>query len=120
MSTILIVEDEKYIAQFISINLSTRGYDTLHAETVREALDLMRKYVPQLLIVDLKLPDMSGWEMLSVIDNDPTLTKLPVIIMTASYMVKQMDEYPYPKIVEKLVKPFGAAQLLRAVSAIIS
>ncbi|MHB8628809.1 MAG: response regulator [Aggregatilineales bacterium] len=120
MSTILIVEDDKYIGQFIAINLSTRGYDALLAETVQEGLDLLRKFAPQLLIVDIKLPDMSGWDMLNIIDSDPTLAKLPVIIMTASTLPHQANEYSYSNIVETLIKPFGAIDLLRVVGAVVT
>jgi DNA-binding response OmpR family regulator len=120
MPTILIVEDDSYICQFITINLRMRGYDTLQAETVQEGLQLLKEFAPQLLIVDIKLPDMSGWDMLNAIDKDPTLSKLPVIVMTASPTLGPSDERPYPNIVEKLIKPFGAMDLLRAVGAIVS
>ena len=120
MSIILIVEDEKYIGQFMSINLSMRGFDVLQAETAQEGLELLRKFAPQLLIVDIKLPDMSGWDMLKLIDKDPTVANLPVIITTALDLFEHQNGYPYPNIVDKLIKPFDATDLLRAVGAVVS
>lgn len=118
MPTILIVEDDKYISQFIAVNLRMRGYEALEAPTVQEGLDLLKNSRPQMLILDIKLPNMSGWDMLKTIDNDPALTKLPVIIMTASALPQQSDEYAYSNLIEKLIKPFDAMALLHAVSAV--
>ncbi len=118
MPSILVVEDDNYIHQFITVNLTMRGYDTLQAATVQEGLQLLREFGPHLLIVDLKLPDMSGWDMLNAIDNDPTLSKLPVIVMTA--MPNAPNESSYPNVVEKLIKPFDTIDLIRAVGAFVS
>ena len=118
MPTVLIVEDEPHIRQFVIINLKARGYKTLDAETAEDGLQLLKKYRPQALILDIKLPGMSGWGMLNAIDHDPTLTKLPVIIMTASSVLSQPDEYLYPNISEKLNKPVSVTELMQAVQSI--
>ncbi|MHB8625044.1 MAG: response regulator transcription factor [Aggregatilineales bacterium] len=118
MPTVLIVEDEKHICQFISINLKARGYDTLQANSAEEGLQLWKKFAPDALILDIKLPGMNGWSMLKIIDNDPTTSKLPVIIMTASSVLSQPDEYPYPHIIEKLIKPISVMDLVRPISAV--
>ena len=118
MPTVLIVEDEPHIRQFVIINLKARGYKTLDAETAEDGLQLLKQYRPQALILDIKLPGMSGWGMLNAIDNDPTLPKLPVIIMTASSVLSQPDEYLYPNISEKLNKPVSVTELMQAVQSI--
>jgi len=118
MATVLIIEDEKNIRQFVAVNLRVRGYDILQAESAEQGLDLIREHAPQALILDIKLPGLGGWGMLKVIHNDPALPKLPVIIMTASSVISQPDEYLYPFTVEKLIKPVALADLLRAVQKI--
>ncbi len=118
MPTILIVEDEQHIRQFIKVNLSIRQYDTLQAGTGEEALQMLRDFSPHALILDLKLPDMSGWNLLNRIDDDPTVSKPPVIIMTAASTLSQPDEYPYGHIVQRLAKPVSVTDLLAAISAI--
>jgi CheY-like chemotaxis protein len=117
--SILIVEDDHDICRFIAINLKIRGYEILQAETAQEGLHLLRDFAPQLLILDIRLSGMTGWEMLNVIDNDPTLSKLPVILMTASVLPDQANEYSYANVVAKLTKPFDTKALLRAVSAAV-
>ena len=118
MPTVLIVEDEAHIRQFVAVNLRARGYDTLSAESAEGGLILLKTDMPQALILDIKLPGMSGWDMLSVIDHDPTLPKLPVIIMTASSVLSQPNQYPYANIVDKLNKPVSVTSLMHAVQSI--
>ena len=120
MPTILVVEDDRHICKFITINLKARGYDILAAETVQDGLRLLKELVPQLLILDLKLPDASGWQMLREIDSDPMLSKLPVVIVTASSPLSMPDEYSYPNIVKKLSKPFSSCDLTQVVGAVFA
>jgi len=118
MPTILVVEDEESIRRFITVNLNARHYETLQASTCEEGLQLIKDYMPNALILDLKLPDMTGWDMLMQIDGDPQLIKPPVIIMTAASTIAQPNEYAYAHIVQKLAKPASVAELLEAVAAI--
>lgn len=111
MPTVLIVDDDKHICQFININLKKRGYETAEAQTVQDGLVLLKKHQPCLLILDLKLADASGWDMLREIDSDPALAKVPVIILTASSL-EQANAYRYPNIAGRLTKPFEVATLL--------
>ncbi len=120
MPTILVVEDDPHICKFITINLRARGYDTMAAETVQEGLRLLKELVPQLLILDLKLPDATGWQMLREIDSDPMLSKLPVVIVTASSPFSLPDEYSYPNIVKKLIKPFSSFDLTQVVGSVFA
>ena len=111
MSTVLIVDDDKHACQLITINLKKCGYETVEAQTLQDGLTLLKKHQPHLLILDPKLADVSGWDMLREIDSDPTLGKVPVIIVTASFL-EQANAYPYPHIVGWLTKPFEVADLV--------
>jgi DNA-binding response OmpR family regulator len=118
MSTLLIVEDEPNIGQFIMVNLRARGFAVQYVPNAEDGLALLQTFKPEAFILDIKLPGISGWEMLKVIDNDPVLPKIPVIIMTASSVFSQPDEYGYSNIVEKLIKPVSVTELLRAIRII--
>jgi CheY-like chemotaxis protein len=111
MPTVLIVDDDKNISQLIAIHLRNRGYNTLEAQAVQAGLDLLKRHGPQLLVLNIRLPGASGWDMLKLIDSDQELPKLPVVIMTAS-VLGLVDEYAYPNIVGRLTKPFEANELL--------
>jgi two-component system cell cycle response regulator DivK len=119
VTAILVVEDDENICQMITRNLNIRGYDTLQAASAREGLQILKKFTPQLLVLDIRLPSgVSGWLMLKEIDNNPALPKLPVIIMTASFSAHQRETYPYPNIVGQFKKPFAVKDLLQVVSAV--
>ena len=115
MPTVLIVEDEVHIRQFVALNLKARGFEVLPVDNAEDGLQQLRDHAPGALVLDIKLPGMSGWSMLEMIDSDPTLPKVPVIIMTASSVLSAPDEFPYEHIIERLAKPVSVDQLLTAV-----
>jgi CheY-like chemotaxis protein len=116
MATVLVVEDEPNIRKLVSVNLTSRGYTVLEASTVPQALDQLRAVMPDLMILDIKLPEMTGWDLLTQIATDPTVTmKFPVVAMTASILEAQVDHDRYPNIVDVLIKPFSTTRLMTAI-----
>ncbi len=85
MSTVLVVEDEAHIRQFVAVNLKVRGFEVLPVANAEDGLQQLRGHAPDALVLDIKFPGMSGWNMLERIASDPTLPKVPVILMTASH-----------------------------------
>src|SRR5579859_2255236 len=114
MPTVLIVEDEEHIRDLVTINLNKRGYQTLEAGNVQDGLDLLNRNRPDLLILDIRMPDASGWDLLRTIDSKQCLAKVPVVIMTASTL-KMGNEYLYSNVVGKLIKPFTIAELVQMI-----
>ncbi len=117
MVTVLVVEDEPNIRKLVIVNLINRGYQVLEAMNVPQALEHLHATAPDLMILDIKLPELSGWDLLTQIATDPTLTdvKVPVVVMTASIMDAQIDHTHFPNVVEVLIKPFSTHRLLAAV-----
>lgn len=113
---ILVVEDEATISNFICRALASAGYRTLTARTGSEALTLFFSHRPELVLLDLGLPDMDGLEVLEQLRSDPG-QEIPVIILTArdreSEKVRALDlgadDY--------VVKPFGVAEVLARIRA---
>ncbi len=115
MKTVLIVEDDTNIRQFVAVNLRARGYAVVQAGSAEEGLQQLHAHSPGALVLDIKLPGMSGWDMLVQIVADPKLPDLPVIIMTASPLSDHTGEQPYSNIADKLVKPVSVADLMLAI-----
>jgi two-component system sensor histidine kinase/response regulator len=116
MTTVFVVEDEPNVRKLVTVNLSSRGYTVREASNVPQALDLLRATTPDLLILDIKLPEMTGWDLLAQITADPNMAvKFPVLVMTASIMEAQIDRIRYPYIVDVLIKPFSATRLMTAI-----
>ena len=112
---VLIVEDEKGISQFIAAALSSRGYEAIQAHTGAEALTIISSHCPDLVILDLGLPDMDG---LSILEQLRAWSSLPVVVVSARSHEKDKvtaldlgaDDY--------LTKPFGTDELLARVRAL--
>ena len=106
---IMIVEDEKSIAGFIKAILNSNGYDAMVAQSGSEALTMISSHCPDLVILDLGLPDMDGMEIITRVRS---WTQLPIIVVSArgneqdkvSALETGADDY--------ITKPFGAAELL--------
>ena len=109
---IMIVEDEKSIAGFIKAILNSNGYDAMVAQSGSEALTMISSHCPDLVILDLGLPDMDGMEIITKVRS---WTQLPIIVVSArgneqdkvSALEMGADDY--------ITKPFGAAELLARV-----
>lgn len=116
MPKILVVEDELNVRKLVAVNLSSRGYMVLEAGNAHQAWEQLRTITPDLMVLDIKLPDLTGWDLLTRIAADtPHPPRFPVVVMTASIMDAQIDLDQYPLVVEVLVKPFSAVKLVTAV-----
>lgn len=109
---ILVVEDEKSISGFIRAMLVSNGYDVIIAHSGSEAFSMISSHCPDLVVLDLGLPDMDG---MTIIETVRQWTQLPIIVVSArSYerdkvaaLDRGADDY--------ITKPFGAAELLARV-----
>lgn len=116
MEDVLVVDDEADILKLISENLLIRGYQVSLAKNGDEALAQLHTKQPALMVLDIKLPDFTGWELLERIKTDPLITQdFPVLIMTASITETVVNLKTYPSVVEILVKPFSIARFMSAV-----
>ncbi len=89
--TILVVDDDADSRELLAELLSHQGYTVVCASNGREALDCINSSVPELMILDLMMPVMSGWELLERQKADPKLESLPVVVMTASGLVQNLS-----------------------------
>jgi two-component system, OmpR family, KDP operon response regulator KdpE len=116
MAYVLVVDDEPGIRTLVTANLQIRGYQVAEAKNGAEALAQLQISQPSLMVLDIKLPDFSGWELLKGIRNDPQIkTEFPVLVMTASITETFVDLEAYPSVVDILIKPFSSTKLLSAV-----
>jgi DNA-binding response OmpR family regulator len=84
MKKVLIIDDSAEVQKVFQVNLSVRGYMVLSALDGASGLEAARREGPDLIIIDLWLPDISGWDILRLLKNDSRLNNVPVFVMTAS------------------------------------
>lgn len=122
MARILIVEDDANIRKLISVNLTARGYEVIEARDAHEGLARLRDASPAMLLLDIKLPDMSGWEVLKIMTDDAAYHPVPVIIITASLgNTTPTDPFYANKYLHKVLKkPISIQELTMEVREALS
>lgn len=82
MSTILIIEDDKFLRELIARKLVSENFDILEAVDGENGLKVLKENKPDLILLDLILPGIDGFEVLSKIKGDPSISSIPVIILS--------------------------------------
>lgn len=86
MARILIIEDNQFNHELIEYLLTQAGYSTLSAWDGLEGLDVARESMPDLILCDLQMPVMNGYEVVQRIKTEPPLNRIPIVAVTASSM----------------------------------
>lgn len=116
---ILIVDDEEHIVELIKFNLEKNKYNVIVAHNGLEAIKLAKKEMPQLMLLDLMLPGMDGYDICKEIRKDPNLSGMPIIMITAKSeefdkilgLELGADDY--------ITKPFSVRELMARVKAVL-
>jgi CheY-like chemotaxis protein/nitrogen-specific signal transduction histidine kinase len=123
--TVLIVDDEKAAHDLLGGELSNAGYDVLHAAGGREGLKLAKQARPDVITLDIIMPDLDGWSVLKAMKADPELCDIPVILVTimrdrdlgfalgaADYLTKPLDREVLVRVLGRHARADGRAQVL--------
>jgi DNA-binding response OmpR family regulator len=113
---ILIIEDDRYISKMYQLKLSLEGYDVQVAENGREGVDKVKEFLPNIILLDILMPELDGFEVLKIVKSDDVTKDIPVLIMSnlgqedhvekgmklgaIGYIVK--SQYTPSKVVEKI------------------
>jgi CheY-like chemotaxis protein len=109
---ILVTEDNPLHMKIFVLNLTFKGYRVLEAENGLKGLELAKKEVPDLMLVDLTLPKMEGWEMVRRVKSDPDTAHIPVIVVSARRPQDEEHEARELKIDHYVSKPFNPEHLM--------
>ena len=120
MPRILAVDDEPNIVRLIQVNLERHGYQVETASNGAQALVKLRANRPDLLVSDVMMPEMDGFELLKNVRADPSLADLPVIMLTAKTQDKDLLEGYARGTDMYLTKPFNPQELLQFVKRLLS
>jgi two-component system, cell cycle response regulator DivK len=91
MSLVLIVEDNERNLELVRDILQAKAYGTLEAGTAEEALRIARTRAPDLILMDIQLPGMGGIEGLRALRAEPSTARIPVVAITASFMLADRE-----------------------------
>lgn len=116
MSRILLVEDDTMIASGILYALETEGYETNHATGIKDAGNLIEQYNFDLAIIDMQLPDGTGFDVSEIFKNNATSVIFLTVVDDENTIVRAFDEGAQ----DYIVKPFRIRELLARVRRILS
>jgi DNA-binding response OmpR family regulator len=118
MTRVLVVDDDPMVTRLVRINLELEDFQVEEAWDGNTAIRMMRENPPEILVLDIMMPRMDGWEILRRVREDPGLKDMPVVLLTAKVQDEDMargwrmgaDGY-----ITKPFNPVGLADILREV-----
>jgi len=117
---VMVVDDEPDIVDLLSLMLGSHDYGVITAYSGNECLEKLQEGKPDLILLDLVMPDIDGWEVLSRIRQDAQLKAIPVVIITAKQLTAEVAQKKAPYLTEYLVKPITNEGLISVIEDIIS
>ena len=116
---ILCIEDEPEMIDLIRLILGRRGFDVVGAAGGKEGLEKVRQEPPDLILLDLMMPDMDGWEVYQQIKADEKTKNIPVIVVTAkAQSIDKVLGLHIAKVDDYIAKPFSPQELLNSVDKV--
>jgi DNA-binding response OmpR family regulator len=121
MATVLAVDDEPDILEIVKVNLQIEGHTVVVARSGAEALELVRQQVPDLVLLDIMMPGLDGWEVLAQLKHDRALNagSVPVVMLTALTGDEDRVRGGIEGAVQYLTKPFVPADLCAEVQRVL-
>jgi Response regulators consisting of a CheY-like receiver domain and a winged-helix DNA-binding domain len=117
---IMVVDDEPDVVDLVKLVLESDGFDVVTAYSGKEALEKIDKDLPDLVLLDIMMPGMDGWEVYSRIRANPKTKDVPVAMLTAkSQSIDKMIGLHVVKVDDYITKPFGRSELLERVKRIL-
>jgi DNA-binding response OmpR family regulator len=117
---ILQVEDEENIRKLITVNLVQRGYRVIETYNGRQGLEELHRQTPDLLILNMGLPDMSGLDILDQLNgNLSPSSDFPVLIITASLVDTEAIMHRYPRVAHIFIKPFDVKSVIEMIQNLL-
>jgi CheY-like chemotaxis protein len=119
MNKILVIEDEPETRNLFVEALTEEGYKTMGAENGRVGLDKAQTYLPDLIICDLIIPELNGYQVLLALRNNFITAMIPLIFLTANTDESEKERAMILGVNDYLTKPCTVEKLLRAIAKFI-
>lgn len=120
MAKIVIAEDEPDIRELIAFTLRFAGYEVITGSNGEEGYQLTRTERPDLVMLDVRMPKLTGYEACKRIKSEPELAGIPVIFLSAKGQENEIEQGLAAGAEEYLLKPFAPDQLVERVKAVLA
>ncbi len=117
---VVCIEDEPEMIDLVRLILGRKGFNVIGANGGIEGLETVKRERPDLVLLDLMMPDMDGWEVYQQMKADDDLRDIPVVVVTAkAQSIDKVLGLHIAKVDDYITKPFGPQELLESVEKII-
>jgi two-component system, OmpR family, response regulator VicR len=117
---VVYIEDEPEMIDLVRLILSRKGYEVIGAGGGREGLEVIRQKLPDLVLLDLMMPDMDGWDVYQQMKAVDTTRDIPVIVITAkAQSIDKVLGLHIAKVDDYISKPFSPQELVDRVEKVI-
>ena len=119
MKKILVVDDKREVVELVTATLEEEGYQIICVFDGREALEKIGKEKPDLVLLDIIMPKMDGFEVLSELKKDSRTKEIPIIVLTAKGQKLDKDKGRRLGAEDYIIKPFSPSHLLRKIEEVL-
>lgn len=120
LSLVLLVDDEPDQVEMYQLALELAGFDVAVAYNGADAITSARLCLPAAIVLDIRLPDMSGWDVCAVLKTDPQTAPIPIIVLTAAASMTLAKQAQDAACAAHLMKPCFPDDLTRTVREVIA
>jgi DNA-binding response OmpR family regulator len=118
---IVCIEDEPEMIDLVRMILSREGFEVIGAAGGLMGLQMVEDEQPQLVLLDLMMPDLDGWEVYQRLKSNPHTSHIPVIVITArAQSIDKVLGLHIAKVDDYITKPFGPGELLSSVNRVLT
>lgn len=117
---IVCIEDEREMIDLVKLILSRYGFEVIGANGGRAGLNAIKEHRPDLVLLDLMMPDMDGWEVYQQMKADDDMKEIPVVVVTAkAQSIDKVLGLHIAKVDDYITKPFGPEELRASIERIL-
>ena len=121
LKRLVYVEDEREMIDLVRLILGRRGFEVIGANGGRDGLDTIRRELPDLVLLDLMMPDMDGWDVYQQMKADEATRDIPVVVVTAkAQSIDKVLGLHIAKVDDYISKPFSPQELTESVEKVLA
>jgi two-component system response regulator VicR len=121
LKRLVYVEDEREMIDLVRLILGRRGFEVIGANGGRDGLETIRRELPDLVLLDLMMPDMDGWDVYQQMKADEATRNIPVVVVTAkAQSIDKVLGLHIAKVDDYISKPFSPQELTESVEKVLA
>jgi DNA-binding response OmpR family regulator len=120
MRKVICIEDDSAMIDLVTLILKNRGFEVVGATSGTQGLELIASHKPDLVLLDLMMPEMDGWDVYQRMKADEQMRAIPVIVVTAKAQnIDKVLGLNIAKVQDYITKPFSPSELLKSINRVL-